>query len=175
MSKARLYGESFHTLAEEEGVAEELLSDLKSITHAFNEHPDYVKILDSPQIEREALMSILNEDFIGRANRYTLNLVKVLCEKRMVHNIGECLEEYETLYNRQHNIKTAKVTTAKPLNDSLNSALRNKLEERTGSKIELQNRVEENCIGGMIIEIDGKQIDFSLKTELQNLQEALIN
>lgn len=175
MSNAKLYGKALHTLAEEEGIAKELLLDLRGVTLAFKQHPDYVKILDSPMIEREDLMKILNEDFFGRINKYTLNFIKILCEKRMVHSLEECLEEYEVLYNERHNIKIAKVTTAKPLSAALADKLKKRLEEKTGSEITLQERVDEGCIGGIIIEVDGKQADLTIQTELKNLKEALIN
>lgn len=174
MSTSKRLGAAFHALAVEEGAERELLLDLKRVARAFEENPDYVKILDSPRIERGDLTRVLNEDFTGRVNRYTINFIKILCQKRMAHNIGECLGEYEALYNKRHNIKTASVTTAKPLSGELCKRLIKKLEEKTGGRVELTNRVDEDCIGGIIIEIDGKQIDFSIKAELENLRKALI-
>lgn len=173
MSKANIYGESFYTLAEKEGMADEILSELKSITELFKEHPDYVKILDSPQIEKDELMGILNEDFFGKVNRYTLNFLKLLCEKRMVHHIEECLEEYEKLYNEYNHIKVVSVTTARPMGEKLVEKLVEKLEAKTGGRIVLKKRVDESCIGGIIIETDGKRIDSSIKSELSDLKRTL--
>lgn len=175
MSVSTTYGESLHSLAKEEGMAEEILSELKYISSLFKEHPDYVKILDSPQINRDELMEILNQDFFGKVNKYTLNFLKILCEKHMVHHIDDCFKEYERLYNEDNNIKVVNITTAKPVSETIVEKLVTKLEEKTGGRIVLKRRVDERCIGGIIIEMDGMQIDSSVKSELSNLKRTLIN
>lgn len=174
MSEAKIYGKSLHEVASEEGMAEEILSELLSIAELFRENPDYVKILDSPRIDRDELMEILNQDFFGRVKKYTLNFLKMLCEKRMVHHIDECVREYERLYNEDNNIKVVNVTTAKPMKEEIVNKLITKLEEKTGGNIVLKRRVDESCIGGIIIEMDGKQIDSSVKSGLGRIKKALI-
>ena len=174
INSAKVYGESLYTLASEEKTEERILSELKSIAELFNEHPDYVKILDSPQIAREELMTILNEDFFGKVHRYTLNFLKLLSEKHMVHYLEECLGEYEHHYNRENNIHIVNVTTAKPVKEELIERLVRKLEEKTGGRIMLKKHIDESCIGGIIIETDKKRIDASIKTGLENMERALI-
>ncbi len=174
MSAAKIYGESFFELARSEGLEDIILSDLRDIAGLFKEHPQYVTILDSPQIERGELMTVLNEDFSGRVNRYTLNFLKLLCEKHMAHFLAESLAAYEDLYNRYKNIKTVSVTTARPLSEETAQKLTERLEAKTGCKIILKRSVDETCIGGIIIETDGKLIDSSIKSELSNLKRELI-
>lgn len=115
MSAPQTYGASLYDLAKDEGMSREILVDLEGIVSLFNEHPAYVKILDAPQIERDDLMEILNEDFLGKVNRYVLNFLKLLSEKHSVHHIGECFKTYEKLYNEDNSIKIVNVTTAKPI------------------------------------------------------------
>lgn len=100
MSAPQTYGASLYDLAKDEGMSREILVDLAGIVSLFNEHPAYVKILDSPQIERDDLMEILNEDFLGKVNRYVLNFLKLLSEKHSVHHIGECLKHMKSCIMR---------------------------------------------------------------------------
>ena len=165
MSAPQTYGASLYDLAKDEGMSREILVDLAGIVSLFNEHPAYVKILDSPQIERDDLMEILNEDFLGKVNRYVLNFLKLLSEKHSVHHIGECFKTYEKLYN---------VTTAKPIGKHLEEKLLQKLEKKTGGKVVLKMHVDKKCIGGIIIETDGIRIDSSIKSGLEDLKKALI-
>lgn len=173
MSNAKIYGSSLHTLAKEEELSEKILSELREISTLFKEHPDYVKILDSPQIARDELMKILDEDFFGKVSRYMLNFLKLLSEKRMVHCINECFTEYEKLYNEDNNIKVVNVTTAKHVSEELIEKIKRKLEEKTGGKIVIKRKVDESCIGGIIIETDGISIDSSIKKELDKMKCAL--
>lgn len=174
MSAAGNYGRSLFELASEEKIEDIVLDDLNGILDLFNDHSDYVKILDSPQIERDELMKILNEDFMGEIHRYTLNFLKILCEKHLVHDFSKCAEEYRKLYNKANNISIVNVTTARELSDSIAKKLEEKLKSRLGGKVVLKKRVDKSCIGGIIIEFDGKRIDSSLKTELANIRQALV-
>lgn len=174
MSVPKTYGSSLYDLAKEEGIAKEVFSELKDISVIFKNHPDYVKILDAPQIDRDELMEILNEDFFDKVNHYVLNFLKLLCEKHMVHHFDECFKTYVENYNRDNNIKVVNVTTAKPMGKIIEDKLIKKLEEKTGGTVVLNKRVDERCIGGIIIEIDGMRIDSSVKTGLDELKKALI-
>lgn len=174
MSAVGNYGKSLFELAMENNIENIILDDLKGITDLFNKNHDYVKILDSPQIERNELMKILNEDFMGEIHRYTLNFLKILCEKHMVHDFSKCAEEYEKLYNKAKNISIVNITTARELSDGIANKLEEKLKSRLGGKIVLKKRVDKSCIGGIIIEFDGKRIDSSLKTELANIRQSLV-
>ena len=174
MSAPQTYGASLYDLAKDEGMSREILVDLAGIVSLFNEHPAYVKILDSPQIERDDLMEILNEDFLGKVNRYVLNFLKLLSEKHSVHHIGECFKTYEKLNNEDNSIKIVNVTTAKPIGKHLEEKLLQKLEKKTGGKVVLKMHVDKKCIGGIIIETDGIRIDSSIKSGLEDLKKALI-
>ena len=174
MSAPQTYGASLYDLAKDEGMSSEILVELEGIVSLFNEHPAYVKILDAPQIERDDLMEILNEDFLGKVNRYVLNFLKLLSEKHIVHHIGECFKTYEKLYNEDNNIKIVNVTTAKPIGKHLEEKLLQKLEKKTGGKVVLKMHIDKKCIGGIIIETDGMRIDSSIKSGLEDLKKALI-
>ena len=77
MSAPQTYGASLYDLAKDEGMSREILVDLAGIVSLFNEHPAYVKILDSPQIERDDLMEILNEEFFGQGEQICFEFLKV--------------------------------------------------------------------------------------------------
>lgn len=174
MLTAKIYGASLHSLAKEQGEAEKILSELRYISSLFKEYPDYVKILDSPRIGREELTEILNEDFSGKINRYTLNFLKLLCEKHMVRYIDECFKEYERLYNNDNNISVVTVTTAETLSEESAERLVKRLEEKTGGRVILKRRTDKSCIGGIIIETEGMKMDLSVKAELENIKRSLI-
>lgn len=170
---AKTYGMSIHSLAKEEGLEEEILSELGYVSKLFDEHPDYVKILDSPQIDRGELMTVLNEDFSGKIGRYTLNFLKLLSERHMVHHLQDSFKEYERLYNVENNIKLVDVTTARPLKEELKNRLREKLENKLGGRIVIKEHIDKSCIGGIVIESEERRIDADIKTELDKIKRAL--
>lgn len=174
MEKQFVYGESIYSLAKDEGIEDKVLDELKGLSALFRENPDYVKILDSPRIDKKELMEILDTDFVSSVDRYTLNFVKVLSERHIVHTLDKCTEEYERLYNMDKNILVVIVTTAKPLNDDMTEKLAKKLEDKTGKRIILEKKTDKDIIGGIIIETDNVRIDKSLKNSLDEIKKILM-
>lgn len=175
MSDAKIYGESLHALAKEERISKEILRELKNLNALFKEHPDYVKIFDSPQIPRRELMKILNEDFFGKVNGYLLNFIKLLSEKHMVHCLDECFREFERHYNEDNNIRVVRVTTAKPMSETLAARLVKRMEEKTGGQIILKRKIDQSLVGGIIIKTDDMSIDASVVNELNTMRQKIAN
>ncbi|MBQ2669500.1 MAG: ATP synthase F1 subunit delta [Clostridia bacterium] len=175
MQNAKLYGEARHALASDDNVSDVILTELKEIAALFSEQPDYVKILDSHKIPRAELIKIIDEDFGGKINEYTLNFIKLLSEKHLVHRISECTREFERLYNAANNVTVVNVTTAKPLSDMLLNKLKEKMEAKTGGKIIIKTATDPKCIGGIIIKTDDMSIDASIKSELEDMRQRIAN
>ena len=74
MSAPQTYGASLYDLAKDEGMSREILVDLAGIVSLFNEHPAYVKILDSPQIERDG---DTQRRFLGQGEQICFEFLKV--------------------------------------------------------------------------------------------------
>lgn len=174
MSLSQTYGNSLYALSKDEGMADEIFSDIKMIVRLFNENPDYLKILNTKFIPKDELLKILNEDFSDRINKYTLNFIKLLCEKHLISHIDECLKAYEILYNKDNKIEIINVTTAKPLDDILEKKIIERMETKTGKKILLKKHIDEKCIGGIIIDMEDVRIDSSVKSQLSKLKKDLI-
>lgn len=174
MSIQGTYGVSLYELALDEGIEKEILGDLKKLVALFKENPLYTRLLDLPSITQNETNKIIDEDFGIHINKYTLNFLKLLAEKRMVRHIDECAKVYESLYNKDNNIVVVTATTARELSNELKEKLVKTLETKLKSRVTLKTRVDKECIGGIIIEADGMRINSSIKSGLENLKKALI-
>lgn len=174
MNIYREYSAALYSLAKDEGSEKKLLSELKSILDIFVKNPKYVKILDSPCIDRGELMGILNEDFFGRISRIALNFIKILCLEHMICHMDEFVREYEKLYFKDNDIKEVTVTTARPLEEKTEKALIEKLSEKFKCGIILKKVINSECIGGIILQSEDLTIDASIKSGLEKIRSALI-
>ena len=72
-------------------------------------------------------------------------------------------------------IGSASVTTAVELTAVQKNAVRAKLLETAGfHDIEIQYKVDESIIGGMIIRIEDRVVDSSIRTRIDNLKKQLL-
>jgi F-type H+-transporting ATPase subunit delta len=103
-----------------------------------------------------------------------LELLGLLIEKKRVMFVEEILEAYRYLYEKHKGIIEVKAITAVPLDEALSTKLRKTLEDQTKKTIRLTTEVEPEIIGGMILKLEDKVIDGSLRYELEQFKRHLI-
>ena len=69
---------------------------------------------------------------------------------------------------------TAQVTTARPVPDEAQQALRAKLGELARSRVRLQFAVDEDLIGGVVTRIGSTVYDGSVRNQLEQVKQRMI-
>ena len=70
-------------------------------------------------------------------------------------------------------IKAADVITARKLSGTEQEKLIRELNDYLGTKVDLKKKVDEGILGGVIIQVEDKLIDGSIKRNLQDLKNNL--
>jgi F-type H+-transporting ATPase subunit delta len=70
-------------------------------------------------------------------------------------------------------VVSAQVTTARPVPESSQEALRNKLAALTGKKVSLSFTTDEELIGGIVARIGSTIYDGSVRNQLQQVKERM--
>jgi F-type H+-transporting ATPase subunit delta len=85
----------------------------------------------------------------------------------------EMIREYRDLQREQRGESEALVTSAVPLTEAEQEALRTKLEKRFGRKMLLKCEVDPSLLGGIRVETEGRVLDGSLRARLQEMKEVM--
>ena len=168
-----VYGEALYELACGENQQDEILEQLKALNESFRLTPEFIKLLGSHAISKQERCQVLDDSFRGKINQYLLNFLKILTEKGYMHHFPHCCESYEKHYNEDHNILSVKAVTAVPLSGEQTERLQEKLSDMTGRKIALSNRVDPQCLGGVRLDYDGKQLNDTIAHRFQAIRELL--
>ena len=172
MTGGKEYGKALFELASEGGREESILSEIKALSAILKDNPDYVQLIDTPALKKSERLSLIDEAF-SSLDEYLLNLLKILCEGRMLHAFPEICETYTELYEASRKILRVEAVTAIPLTEKQNEALINKLSNMTGSTVILSNTVDEKILGGIKLRYGNTQLDGSVKTQLDGLARSL--
>ncbi len=170
-----VYGEALYSLAREEGLEASILEELKVLARCFAREPEYLKLLASPSLPKAERCAILDQGFRGKVHSYVLNFLKLLTEKGYIRAFEDCVEAYRQQYNQDHGILCVTAVTAVALTETQADKLRRKLSAITGKVIDLNNRVDSSCIGGVRLDYDGKRLDDTLAHRLDALRNLLKN
>lgn len=169
------YGTALYKLACEENAQKEIFEDLSGVAKVFEDNPELKRLLSNPRLSAEERAQTVEDIFGGRANRYLVNMLKILAEKRIFHIVPKCRVEYEKLYCEANGILAVTATSAVELSESQKQRLIQKLSEKTGSKILLTCKVDKACLGGIRLEYGGKRFDASVKNKLEAMKKSLMS
>ena len=123
---ARVYGGSLYDLAAEEKLDGQIMEQMNAVRQIFRENPGYLKLLGEPAIPEDERLKMIEEAFGGQAERYLVNFLKLLCERKILREFAGCCEEFIRRYNSAHGIAEAVVTSAVKLSDTQMEALKAK-------------------------------------------------
>ena len=172
MNGVQEYGKALFLITEEDGISDKVIADVITAKSVFKENPEYVRLLDSPAIPKEERVALVDQAFVG-LNEHLSNLIKILTEKRMIHLFDKVAEAYSALYDEARGILRVEAITAIPLTEEQSQTLSAKLEAKLGKKIILKNTVDSSILGGVKLRYNDVQLDGSVKTRLDKIEEAI--
>ena len=170
-----VYGEALYSLAREEGLDKTVLEQLKVLEQSFAQEPAFLKLLSAPNLSKDERCKVLDDCFRGKVHAYVLNFLKILTEKGYIRRFSECVEAFRQQYNADHGILCVTAVTAVPLTQAQETRLCEKLAGITGKTIDLANRVDPACLGGMRLDYDGKRLDDTVSHRLEAIGSLLKN
>ena len=102
-----------------------------------------------------------------------LNFLYILIDKRREADILDIEKEYEELYNEHKNIVKVVAKTAIPMEDKAKVKLIKVLGEKLDKTIELTNEVDKSIMGGVLLQMEDRLIDGSIKAQLDSIGKAI--
>lgn len=170
---SREYASALFMLAKENGAEDDYMKALECISEALEEAPEYIDFLSSPAIALEERTEKFKEAFSQFVPEYIISFVSLLCERGRIREFFSCVKEYRALLEYSKNVSVAKIKSAVPLTEAEKEKLKEKLSKMCARDIMTECFVDETLKGGLIIELDGKIIDFSLKTRLHEIKDVI--
>ncbi len=171
-SIGRRYAQAYFDLAREEkkipGRRDDLARAVETLANA-----EVADALVNPRLtlaDRTRLALDLLEGVADPAR----NLVRLLIQRNRLSVLGDLLEAYDALSDRESGVIRADVVTAIPVDAALEKHIGSVLGDKLGGAVQTEVRQDPEIIGGLVIRIGDRVIDNSVRTRLQQLRTALI-
>ena len=139
--------------------------DMVFIANTIQESTDLQLVLSSPVLKSE-----LKEVFSTKIGNVSSGLIDLLVDNKRLSILSDVAKKYTELFDKLKGIEVAKVTSAIPLTEALNSQVLAKVKEITGKEATIENIVNPDIIGGFILRIGDVQYDASVANKLQGLK-----
>ncbi len=171
------YAKSLLDLATEQNQVDTVYADMKWIHKICKSNPDFVNVLRSPVIKPSAKQSILESITKERVSTLTSAFVQLLVRKARETNLPEIATTYIDQFNELRNIHKVKITTAEPLTPEMQNAIMANVTATAtaGQTFEIETAVENELIGGFLLETGGTLVDASILRDLKDIQKQFMN
>lgn len=171
------YAKSLLDLATEQNQVDAVYTDMKWLQSICKSNPDFVNMLRSPIIKPTAKGKIIDAVTKERVSTLTSAFIQLLVNKARETNLPEIANTYVDQFNALRNIHKVKITTADPITDDmLNTILANvKATAKDGQTFEVETAVNNELIGGFLLETGGTLVDASILKDLNDIHKQFMN
>lgn len=168
------YAKSLFDFATEKKVVDEVSNDMVLFKTVCDENRQFLVVMGNPIVRHHVKLKILEKTFKNNVNPVTFSIFDVLTKKNRENLIYSIAEEFEKLYNLQKGIQKITVTTVTPLTAAQKVEFTKIVGDATGKEVVLEEKVNENLIGGYILSVGDTQIDTSVRKRLNELKLSLV-
>ena len=170
---ARKYANALFEAAVDASVLDKVSQDIIFVVETLVSNLQLDEFLKSPLIKIQDKKDVVQKLFSIHIEKTTLDFLFVLIDSGRFDIINEVLNQFSISYNKERNIVKPVITSAVELDETQKKALLIKLENKLNKKVEPEYLVCSDIIGGLVIEIDDKTIDCSLKAKFDDMQKQL--
>lgn len=168
------YATALFELARDAGELDTIAGDLATLKSLINDSQDLRRLVRSPVFSREeqgkAMAAILEK---ADAAKLTQRFIGLVATKRRLFALPGMIDAYMSLLAQHRGEVTAQVVSAHTLDEGQMTALADALKNAAGRDVQIETRVDNEILGGLIVRMGSRMIDSSLRTKLTNLQVAM--
>lgn len=170
---AQRYAKSIMDLATEQNKLERIVEDMKTL-QSVAKNRDFVLMLNSPIINTDKKLIILNALFASNCDTLTLSFFKICATKGRESALPEIANAFLEEYKNLKGILSVKITSATALTNDVLASLRSKILEtaKNVKEIDFQTAVNPSLIGGYVIEMGDTLLDTSVAHSLSELKKS---
>ncbi len=168
------YAEALADVVEKHGELERVRDELNALADAMARDRTMQKLMATAALSREQKKAFLRRisTELGLSPR-THRLLDYLAEQKRAAMLPDLAESFADEADRRLGIRRAVVTSAVPLDEAQRGLLVARLQAATGSRIELEEVIDESLIAGFQIHTDGRFFDGSLRGKLERIRETI--
>jgi F-type H+-transporting ATPase subunit delta len=134
------------------------------------------EVLMNPSIAKEQKLKVLDA-IAGRIGMFpqVRNFLAVIMDHQRLAELDEILTEYHAVADERSGLAEAEITSARPLNAEDRADLESQVAKLAGGHVRATYYQDATLLGGAVVRIGSTVYDGSIRAQLQQLKQKLIN
>ncbi len=169
---ARVYSKALFESASDADKADTVYDQLGEFADALKSDRELSFFFFSPYFSSSEKKDGLDKAISG-ADQLLVNFFKVLLDRHRLPIVFRAREQYGKLLDEKNQILNVEVTSAVKLDKATLEEIRAKVEDKTGRKVSLSDRIDDNVVGGLILRVGNFVFDASIRHQLERLRKQV--
>jgi len=164
------YALAFYEITKKDNIVEEVYSELNILMEAYEKDNDFKNFLNHPLIDMKIKKDFLSKLFSDKFREESLNIIYYLLDKKRLNLLKAIVTEFLKIYYEKNRIVEAEAIFAVAPSQIQINTLLEKLKSKEHKEIRLKTKIDKSILGGVIIKIEDKIIDASIKREIDSFR-----
>lgn len=149
--------------------------ELREAVAVLEGHPDLLNVLTHPAVSAERKRALVEAVWRKSPSALVQRLLQLLASRERIALLPEVARSYIEHWNAHRGVVTAEVLAAVELSAEQTRRLAEALGRAAGGRVvELQSRLDPSLVGGVVVRMEGRVYDASVRGRLRALRRHLL-
>jgi len=165
------YAKALFDLAIEMNILDKVMEDAKLISSVCHQNREFVLMLQSPVIKEKKKLAVFSDIFKNKIQDVTLKFMTIIARNGREQIIKDIADQFLVIYKKHMNILPVTVKSAVKLDPDVRDKIISIITDRQNVTVELTEAIDEDLIGGFMLESDNLQYDASIQRQIKDLEK----
>jgi len=167
---AKRYAKSFFDLAKEKKNLETTYKEVNFFLEIFKKEKSVLNFLNNPVLSNNKKSDVFEKMFGSSCTNFIKSIIIFVIKNKRTNILIQIFEEFNSLFHVEKNIVKVELTTA----SNISNELRDSIISKVGSekKILLDEKVNKSLMGGVLLQIEDKQYDSTVRNRINKIKSS---
>ncbi len=169
---ARVYAEALFEVGRDKGKLDALREQLGQFADAVAGNRELQVFFFSPYFSSTEKRDGARRAISG-AEPELLNFLELLIEKHRMPEVFRIRQQLDELWKQENRRLDVTVTSAVELDPAVVARIGEEIERQTGEKVDLASRIDDEILGGIVLQVGNMVLDASIRSRLEKLRKSV--
>ncbi|MGH2992868.1 MAG: ATP synthase F1 subunit delta [Solirubrobacterales bacterium] len=169
---ARVYAEALFEVAKQKGKLDVIREQLVQVADALERDRELAVFFFSPYFSSAEKRDGIERAVSGAEPELT-NFLELLVEKHRMPVIFRIRRRFDEMWAEENKQLEVTLTSAVELDPEIVERVGAEIERQTDRTVEMESRVDENVLGGLVLQVGNMVLDASIRNRLETLRKEV--
>ncbi len=169
---ARVYAEALFEAARDKGNLDAVHEQVGEFVDVLDRDRDMQVFFFGPYFSSDEKRDGVERALVG-AEPEVVNFLQLLAEKHRMPVIFRARRQFDEMWAKERRQLEVTVTSAIELDPAIAQSVGAAIEQQTGQSVQLTSRVDEEILGGLVLQVGNMVLDASIRNRLEGLRKEV--